>query len=538
MKDRKKIHILICGLAFVLLNSSLLLGQVFLPDDPIRNDPDQMNLSLPEELVHSEYYDFYKNTFLNPGKENKGAARNVNTLGEVPNSSWYTNRHYWHAMDIEALKRGANKRDGISFDGTWEIIRGKSQGITPGFTVRDKDGKIYLIKFDPPDYPELATGAEMICTKFFHALGYFVPENYLIRFKPEMLVLSPTAITKDALGRKKPLTEIMVKKMLAKAYIDEEGYFRAIASKFLNGKPIGPFMYHGTRPDDANDIHPHETRRELRGLRIFCAWLNHDDSRAINSLDLIVEEDGKRFIRHHLIDFGSTLGSGSVTIQALRAGNEYVIQPKSIFRGLFSFGLWIRPWAKIKYPDYPSIGRIEGDNFDPVKWKPEYPNPAFQNCDAEDAFWAAKQVMNFSDEEIRAIVSSGNISDPEAEECLVQTLIKRRNKIGKTYLYFSGGLDKFKIKNNNQFTFEDLLVKYKIDPTERVRKITWAEFDNKTGNFGKVLTEFENRYLQIDIPTSDSEFLVVAIDTLGLGSVQVFMRKFDGGMKIMGIKRK
>jgi len=150
-------------------------------------------------------------------------------------------------MDIESLKQGANQGAGISMEGTWEIIQGKSQGVTPGFTVKDKKGNSYLIKFDPPDYPELATGAEMICTKFFHALGYNVPENYLIRFKPGKLVLSPKATTRDAIGRKKPLTEQNVKEMLAKAYQDAEGYHRAIASKFLSGQPIGPFLYYGTR---------------------------------------------------------------------------------------------------------------------------------------------------------------------------------------------------------------------------------------------------------------------------------------------------
>ena len=44
---------------------------------------------------------------------------------------------------------------------------------------------------------------------------------------------------------------------------------------------ISPLQYFGTRPEDPNDLHPHEHRRELRGLRVFSAWLNHDDSRSV-----------------------------------------------------------------------------------------------------------------------------------------------------------------------------------------------------------------------------------------------------------------
>lgn len=85
-----------------------------------------------------------------------------------------------------------------------------------------------------------------------------------------------------------------------------------------------PLQVYGTRPDDPNDIFPHEHRRELRGLRAFSAWLNHDDSRSVNTLDTLVEVEGRRVLRHHLIDFGSTLGSASVTAQKPRAGNKYI----------------------------------------------------------------------------------------------------------------------------------------------------------------------------------------------------------------------
>ena len=51
--------------------------------------------------------------------------------------------------------------------------------MTPGFTIQDSTGEIYWIKFDPKTNPEMASGAEVISTKFFHAFGYHVPENYL-----------------------------------------------------------------------------------------------------------------------------------------------------------------------------------------------------------------------------------------------------------------------------------------------------------------------------------------------------------------------
>ena len=49
-------------------------------------------------------------------------------------------------------------------------------------------------------------------------------------------------------------------------------------------------------------------------------------------------------------------------------------------------------------------------------------------------FWAARRVMAFSDEMIRAIVKTGEYSDAAAERHLADVLIKRRDKIGAAYL--------------------------------------------------------------------------------------------------------
>ena len=70
--------------------------------------------------------------------------------------------------------------------------------------------------------------------------------------------------------------------------------YRVIAGRLLSGKVIGNFRYDGTRPDDPNDIVPHEHRRELRALRVFGAWTNLTDLKAGNTLDTLVTENGQR----------------------------------------------------------------------------------------------------------------------------------------------------------------------------------------------------------------------------------------------------
>ena len=125
-------------------------------------------------------------------------------------------------------------------------------------------------------------------------------------------------------------------------------------------------------------------------MRVFAAWLNHDDARSINSIDTYVEEDGRRYIRHYLQDFGSNLGSGSTSAQQPRGGNEYLIEGDKIGKGLVDLRPVAADWTQVEYPADPSLGNVEADFFEPPKWKTEYPKPAFDQMDAADAFWAAQ----------------------------------------------------------------------------------------------------------------------------------------------------
>ena len=65
---------------------------------------------------------------------------------------------------------------------------------------------------------------------------------------------------------------------------------------------------------------------------------------------------------------------------------------------MLSFGFWVRPWIKVQYPDYPSIGNLEAAFFRPERGSRSTRTSAFDNARADDLFWAARRVMAFSDE--------------------------------------------------------------------------------------------------------------------------------------------
>ena len=122
-------------------------------------------------------------------------------------------------------------------------------------------------------------------TKFFHALGYNVPENYIAFLRPENLEIGHEAIITDENGQRRPMKNDDVKRILKRVPHNVDGTVQVIASRRIPGTLLGPFKYFGTRSDDANDIFRHEDRRELRGMRVFASWLNHDEPSRVNSLD-------------------------------------------------------------------------------------------------------------------------------------------------------------------------------------------------------------------------------------------------------------
>src|SRR5207249_1959405 len=133
-----------------------------------------------------------------------------------------------------------------------------------------------------------------------------------IYIRTENLQIDKEAVIRLDAGKRRPMKRSDVEDVLLRSERGPDGSYRAIASKLLPGKVLGGFQYFGTRSDDPNDIVPHEHRRELRALKVFGAWTNLTDMKAGNTVDTVVEENGKRFVRHYLQDVGSTFGDGAV----------------------------------------------------------------------------------------------------------------------------------------------------------------------------------------------------------------------------------
>jgi hypothetical protein len=527
----------------VLAAAAPASAQKFYPDDPISADRDDLPIEKPGTIELSSTYDLLLNTFGRPELPPIiPRASNVNTLGEVPDSSWFQNRIGIREMSLEELARGPNREPPLP---PFTITTAKSSGITQGFTLRDASGRIFFVKFDPKEHTNLTTGADVLGKSFFHAIGYHVPEAFLVYLRDGDLTIEPGARVRLEGDKAIPMDLEFLENVLENAGHHPDGSVRAVFSLAVEGEVVGEFQFKGTRGDDPNDIVPHEDRRELRAYRVFCAWLNHDDSRAINTLDAFVSTGGGRgYLRHYLIDFGSTLGSGSDNLRRIapqdpRSGNEFVVDFEPTWKAAYTFGIVDRSWRHVRYayPRYAEVGRIESDFFEPQNWKPEYPNPAFDRMLADDGYWAAKIVARFSDEAIRAIVATGDYLSDDAEVFLAEVIARRRDKVVAHYFRSLDPLDGFAAAD--ALTFRNLGAERGLGRVDGYR-YEWFSFDNLTGEtkpLGKGL-EGEVREARIPIPETSAPYLMVRIRSISdqpawEKAVDVYLR----GRTVVGIER-
>lgn len=426
---------------------------------------DRANIAQPEsnEFEKVEYFgEVLVSGPIERGLElpDKEPARNVNALDEVPNSTWFTNRIGARDLTPTEVARGPVTAGPPQLPLT--VVRGKDTGGgNPGFFARDTTGRVFLIKFDPRANPEMQTASSIVVNRVFWAVGYFVPEDTLVTFARDELVLAADAKTTTPTGEKVRLTAADVERVLGTSPKTADGRYRASASLLLPGTPVGGFSPEGRRDDDPNDKVDHEHRRELRGLKVLAAWLGHTDMKMDNTLDMYVTENDTHFLRHYLLDFGEALGAHQAEKGRLEDGYENVWDWEAQSKSLVSLGLWKRPWEDQKQTRWPAIGAFSAEWFEPDLWKEAYPFRPFSEADAADLYWGAKQVVRFSRPMIEAIVAEAQLSDPAAAKYLVEALVGRQRKIGRDWLDGLTPFDELSLKGS-ELCGVDLAVRYGI----------------------------------------------------------------------------
>jgi hypothetical protein len=313
------------------------------------------------------------------------------------------------------------------------VRKRSDEGYTPKVEIYDRTNRRYVVKFDPRGARERNSAAERIGTLIMHAAGYNVVHNTIVTVKRQDLVVDEKSYYYDPVGKRQTLTDRHIDDFLMTLDPMPDGSYRGNASLFLDGG-IGPFKFTGLRPDDPNDRIPHQMRRELRGLRVIGSWINHVDIKDDQAIDTYNPAGGQNFVKHYLLDFSATLGAYEWPSAPFRVGHEFMFDASTMSKSFFSLGLWKPEWESQPDPSFREIGYFEAELFEPAKWKPSFPNIAFEQMEGGDAYWGTRIVTAFPKDLIERIVQDGEFQNRAAAQYVVDVLLKRQKKIGEYWL--------------------------------------------------------------------------------------------------------
>lgn len=437
----------------------------FTTDEPVWTVQDTKPIPEPGGRGENRYHNFIDGYWLRPLNDALGLRRQVdaqdlNSMEEVPGSSWFTPRLGNHPMTPEVVGRGPLVAGVLRASAALPVVAARVDGSEPFVVIEETTGRQCVLVFDDPRYPEMRTAATVIANRVLYAAGYHVLESFITEVDPATLAVADDARKIGEFGGDSDLGEGDLAKLLERLESGETA-LRVAACRLPGGTPKGGFAAKGRRGDDPNDQIPHENRRSLRGLRVLCSWIDLTRMRSDRTLDVYLSEG--EYLRHHLVGLGLSLGA------RLQAPHPFGTEGRESY---WEMGRWFTNIFKLgfgpSYQDRPAeqrfagVGSFEARGFDPPAWKPAYRFEPFANTGWADAFWAAKIVASFTDEHLSAAVSAGHISDPAARAYLTGTLVERRDRIAAAYLGGSTAADRFEIRNPNpgrwMLAFEDLSV--------------------------------------------------------------------------------
>jgi hypothetical protein len=375
-----------------------------------------------------------------------GESTDVNSLDEVPDSAWFTNRIGVHPMTPRELELGRcgpeQILDGPSApDGSWIIDHGKMSGVTDGFRVTVPGKGRFLFKVDDEHQPEHASAAQTVGLRMSHAAGYFVPCEQVVYFRPSVFTLKPHLRYKHDFQDEKDFGQKELDTIFSHSP-RRGGLIRMQASAWLPGYILGGFKYYGTRPDDPNDSVPHEDRRELRALRLLNAWLDRTDNRISNTLDAwIVDHQGQPdaspgHVIHNLIDtseaFGSDYDDEDIN---RRIGFTYMWDWADIGADFITLGARTNTWDTVQtVPGREMFFYYNVKDFVPERWKTVYPIAAYSRMTERDAAWMARLLARFTPDVVASFARMADYTDPGDTAYLQAVLDGRLEKVLERYL--------------------------------------------------------------------------------------------------------
>jgi hypothetical protein len=524
----------------------------FVNSPPVTLVNDRRNVPTRPEVT-SNYldYDYYTRAVRNPLEQGMalptyGRAQGTNSIDEVPDSTWFTNRIGVRELSPEEIQRGPGVDDGPEAHKPWTIISTKGGATELGFIIRDARGVKYGLGFDAKEWPELQTGTGVVVNRLLYAAGYNVPDDRVAYVRPDELVLSRDAVIKDQNGKTTgPLFFKDLRKRLAEVYQTPDGRIRVLASRWIDGVALGGTPPSGLRAGDPNDRIRHQDRRDLRGQYPIFAWVDHVDLVRGNFLDTwITAATGKRYVMHYLLDFNKSLGVIGATLNYLRAGHEYLLEWKLIGSPLFTFGLAPRPWGHEWAPPFRGVSpTFLSSNFSPGGWKPVIQYAPFTAADRFDKFWGAKIVGRFTPEQIRAAVEAGQFTSKQAVDYLTKTLIERQRMTEEYWYGQVNPLDHFKA--NGGLCFEDLAITNQFIGAEKTR-YELMSYDHSGHPLGDVFVNASQNGTTctpvLKLAQAADGYTIVRVTTIrgafsGTTYVHIAKDRGTGGLHVIGIWR-
>ncbi len=391
-------------------------------------------------------------------------ALGVNSLDEVPDSTWFTNRIGVRDISPELIERGP----GVTTPEAhlpWQIKSAKEGGTVSGFVIEDARGLKFLLKFDEQRVPETETGADAVVARLLWAVGYNVPADHVVYFKRSDLQIAPDAYFKVN-GKKRPIDDKFVDAKLQQVTVGPDGRIRGLASGFITGELLGGTHRLGVRRDDPNDVIAHELRRDQRGQAPVFAWLSHTDAKEDNSLDVWqtdAAETEVHYVVHYLLDFGKSLGTMAKVNRQPHIGYRHELDPTDTVISLATLGLYRWPWEFTKDVEITGVGVYRSDHYDPAAWKANLmAQLPLIWADRFDQFWGAKLLIRFTPAHLAAAVRAGRYSDPRASAYLLETLIARQRITARYWFRRVNPIDELAF-DAGQLCFTDLALRHQLE---------------------------------------------------------------------------